>query len=68
MVKWNGKPFVLYSQDRASTAEKIVKEKPNSFLIPPFDHPHIIAGQGTIAVELLDQVWTFNEAAIALTK
>ncbi len=24
-------------------------------LIPPFDHPHVIAGQGTAALELLDQ-------------
>ena len=54
-MKWQAFCF-NYSQDRASTAEKIVKETPNSFLIPPFDHPHIIAGQGTIAVELLDQV------------
>lgn len=25
-------------------------------LIPPYDHPHIIAGQGTAALELLEQV------------
>jgi threonine dehydratase len=25
-------------------------------LIPPFDHPHIIAGQGTCAMELLEEV------------
>ncbi|MEE8435175.1 MAG: pyridoxal-phosphate dependent enzyme [bacterium] len=25
-------------------------------LIPPFDHPHVIAGQGTAALELMDQV------------
>jgi threonine dehydratase len=24
--------------------------------IPPFDHPHVIAGQGTIALELLDEL------------
>jgi threonine dehydratase/serine racemase len=25
-------------------------------LIPPFDHPHILAGQGTVALEFLEQV------------
>lgn len=25
-------------------------------LIPPYDHPHIIAGQGTVAKELFDEV------------
>ncbi|WP_062226609.1 hydroxyectoine utilization dehydratase EutB [Aureimonas frigidaquae] len=24
--------------------------------VPPFDHPHVIAGQGTIGLEMLDQV------------
>ena len=29
-------------------------------LVPPFDHPHVIAGQGTAALELMDEVfgWT----------
>jgi len=46
----------LSAEDRESTAHKIIKETANSFLIPPFDHPHIMAGQGTIGLELLDQV------------
>ena len=25
-------------------------------LIPPFDHPHVIAGQGTVALEILEEV------------
>ena len=25
-------------------------------LIPPFDHPHVMAGQGTAALELVDEV------------
>ena len=25
-------------------------------LVPPFDHPHVIAGQGTAAMELLEEV------------
>ncbi|GME90337.1 hypothetical protein B5S28_g661 [[Candida] boidinii] len=32
--------------------------------IPPFDHPYVIAGQGTIAMEILRQVKTKNLKAI----
>jgi len=28
----------------------------NFFIVPPYDHRDVIAGQGTIAVELLEQV------------
>ncbi|KAL9980711.1 hypothetical protein ACROYT_G009338 [Oculina patagonica] len=45
------------SQDRASTSQVILKETgPHSFLIPSSDHPDIIAGQGTIGLELLKQM------------
>ena len=43
-------------QDRESTSQKILQETSNSYLIPPFDHPHIIAGQGSLGLELLEQV------------
>ncbi|KAL9980712.1 hypothetical protein ACROYT_G009339 [Oculina patagonica] len=46
----------MSAEDREATAQKILKETSNSYLIHPVDHPHIIAGQGTIAVELLEQV------------
>ncbi|KAL8562540.1 hypothetical protein ACOMHN_045805 [Nucella lapillus] len=41
--------------DRYETCDKLQKEKGYAF-IPPYDHPDIIAGQGSISVELLDQV------------
>lgn len=44
------------AEDREATSQRILRETSNSYLIPPFDHPHIIAGQGTIGVELLEQV------------
>jgi threonine dehydratase len=31
-------------------------ERTGAVLIPPFDHPEIVAGQGTLALEILDQV------------
>ena len=45
-----------YSEDREAIAERIIAEK-GMVLAPSFDHPHIIEGQGTAALE------TFEEAA-----
>ena len=51
-----GAEVVLYerNQDREELAEKLSKER-NLSLIPPFDHPHVIAGQGTAAKELFEE-------------
>jgi threonine dehydratase/serine racemase len=40
---------------RESTALAVVADT-GATLIAPFDHPHVIAGQGTAALELLEQV------------
>src|SRR5207302_6505147 len=40
---------------REETANKLVAET-GATLIPPFDHPDVIAGQGTAALELLEDV------------
>jgi|TARA_B110000977_G_scaffold201072_1_gene293985 serine racemase len=40
---------------RVAAAEKIRRETGAS-LIPPYDHPDVIAGQGTIGLEFLEQV------------
>ncbi|HHH31180.1 MAG TPA: pyridoxal-phosphate dependent enzyme [Polyangiaceae bacterium] len=42
-------------QARTETAARVVRETRGT-LIPPFDHPDVIAGQGTVALELLEQV------------
>ncbi len=33
-----------------------IKEERNMTLIPPYDHPHVMAGQGTVAKELIEDV------------
>lgn len=43
-----------YKQDRAAIAKEI-QEREGRVLIPPFDHPHVIAGQGTTALEFYEQ-------------
>ncbi len=43
------------SADRQARAEAILKER-GLTMIPPFDHPWIIAGQSTCGVEILEQM------------
>jgi threonine dehydratase len=53
-----GAEIVIYdrfTQDRAAIGAKISAET-GATLVPPFDHPWIVAGQGTTALELLDEV------------
>ena len=51
-----GAEVVTYQpgEDREAIARKISKER-GATLIPPFNHPHVIAGQGTAAKELLEE-------------
>lgn len=42
------------STDRQRHAEEEAARR-GLTIIPPFDHPHIIAGQGTVGLEILDQ-------------
>lgn len=44
-----------YTEDRAAIAKRIVAER-NANLIPPFDHLPVMAGQGTAALELIEDV------------
>jgi threonine dehydratase len=53
-----GAEIVFYDRmrdDRAALAQRIAEER-GATLVPPYDHPHIMAGQGTAALELLEQV------------
>ncbi len=43
------------SADRVGTAERYARER-NATLVPPFDHPWIIAGQASIGLELHDDL------------
>jgi threo-3-hydroxy-L-aspartate ammonia-lyase len=45
--------FDRYAQDRATLAGELAA-KDGLTLIPPYDHPSIIAGQGTAAMELIE--------------
>jgi threo-3-hydroxy-L-aspartate ammonia-lyase len=47
--------FDRYSQDREALTAELAAQR-GMTLIPPFDHPDVIAGQGTAAHELLQEV------------
>jgi threonine dehydratase len=44
-----------YKEDREAISKRLSAER-GLTLIPPFDHPHVIAGQGTAAAELIEEV------------
>ncbi|MFI6656591.1 pyridoxal-phosphate dependent enzyme [Streptomyces sp. NPDC050523] len=43
-----------YSEDRVAVGEALAAER-GLALIPPYEHPHVLAGQGTAALELLEE-------------
>ncbi|MDQ2663666.1 MAG: threo-3-hydroxy-L-aspartate ammonia-lyase [Candidatus Eremiobacteraeota bacterium] len=45
--------YVRSEDDRAAIAREICEER-GATLVPPYDDPHVIAGQGTVALELIE--------------
>lgn len=55
------------SQDDAQAeAERIAREE-GATLLPPFDHPHIIAGQGSLGLEILEQLPEVRQVLVPLS-
>ena len=55
------------SQDEAQhEVDRLVAEE-GMTMLPPFDHPHVIPGQGTIGLELLEQVPDIATVVIAVS-
>jgi threo-3-hydroxy-L-aspartate ammonia-lyase len=53
-----GAEVVLYDrerEDREQLGRQLAEER-DATVIPPFDHPDVMAGQGTVALELLEEV------------
>jgi threonine dehydratase len=55
-TKGYGAEVVTYraDEDRETVANRVAKER-GMVTIPPFNHPHIVAGQGTAAKELIEE-------------
>ena len=48
--------ILIVKGQKQGVEEVLAKYAPNSFLIPSSNHPDIMAGQGTVTMELLEQV------------
>ncbi len=58
-------PFDRHGVDRDALAAELAARR-GATLIPPFDHPDVIAGQGTVALELLEDAKAAGLAPDAL--
>lgn len=54
-----------YTEDREAIGRKLA-EQHGLTLIPPYDHPDVIAGQGTAAMELFEDVGTLDALFVCL--
>jgi threo-3-hydroxy-L-aspartate ammonia-lyase len=44
-----------YTEDREAISDRLASDR-GMTLVPPYDHPHVMAGQGTAALELMQDV------------
>lgn len=54
-----------YREDREGIARRLADER-GATLVPPFDHPDVIAGQGTAAAELIEDVGPLDSLFVCL--
>lgn len=54
-----------YREDREEIGRELA-EKQGLTLIPPYDHPHVIAGQGTAAKELIEEAGELDALYVCL--
>jgi threonine dehydratase len=54
-----------YREDRESIGRRVAEER-GMTLVPPYDHPDVIAGQGTAAKELFDEVGALDALFVCL--
>ena len=54
-----------YTEDREAIAARLAAER-GMTLIPPYDHPHVMAGQGTAALELIEEVGALDALLVCV--
>jgi threonine dehydratase len=54
-----------YTEDREAIGRRIAAER-GMTLVPPFDHPHVMAGQGTAAKELLEETGPLDALVVCV--
>lgn len=63
-----GGEVILYDKDE-TTREALgaqISEERGLTVIPPFDHPHVVAGQGTVAKELFEEVGELDSVVVCV--
>jgi threo-3-hydroxy-L-aspartate ammonia-lyase len=55
--------FDRYTQDRDAIGKQLAAER-GMTLIPPYDHPHVMAGAGTAALELLQETGPLDKLLV----
>lgn len=55
-IRANGAELILIADraEREPTTQRLIAERGLSF-VPPFDHPDVLAGQGTVGLEIVEQ-------------
>jgi threonine dehydratase len=54
-----------YTEDREAIGRRLAQER-GLTLIPPFDHPHVMAGQGTAAAELIEDAGALDALVVCV--
>lgn len=54
-----------YTEDREALGKRLAEER-GLTLIPPYDHPHVMAGQGTAAKELFEETGALDMLFVPL--
>lgn len=54
-----------YAEERTGLGEALARDR-GLTLVPPFDHPHVIAGQGTTALELFDEIGPLDDLIVCV--
>ncbi|ALS65775.1 threo-3-hydroxy-L-aspartate ammonia-lyase [Pandoraea apista] len=57
--------FDRYKEDREALASRLAQER-GMTLIPPYDHPHVMAGQGTATKELIEDAGELDMLVVCL--
>ncbi len=57
--------FDRFKQDRETLARRLAEER-GMTLVPPYDHGHVLAGQGTAALELFEEVGELDHLFVCL--
>ncbi len=54
-----------YTEDREAIGRQLAEQR-GLTLIPPYDHPHVMAGQGTLVKELIEEVGELDALFVPL--